>query len=149
MEWFQGTINDAIAEAKVKGAVFMVAVHGESNHCKEGKDDDTNVAFISGPSSESSCPLLPLLNDPSVMSALSPHPVVAIKLEQGTPIAKQFSAIYPIVLVPSVYFIDSVDGVNMEITGGEDVDMERVINSARKVAKDFTAKRVSLSFNYR
>ena len=29
MEWFEGSINDAIAEAKVRGPVFMVAVHGK------------------------------------------------------------------------------------------------------------------------
>ncbi len=32
MEWFAGSINDAIALAKVKGVLFVVAVHGiESN----------------------------------------------------------------------------------------------------------------------
>lgn len=29
MEWFTGSINDAIANAKVKGALFVVAIHGK------------------------------------------------------------------------------------------------------------------------
>lgn len=28
MEWFGGSINEAISRAKLKGALFVVAVHG-------------------------------------------------------------------------------------------------------------------------
>merc|ERR1712096_278878 len=44
--------------------------------------------------------------------------MVCISVENGTPTCMQFSSIYPVILVPSVYFIDSSTGVDLEITGG-------------------------------
>merc|ERR1719186_53570 len=43
----------------------------------------------------------------------------------------QFSSIYPVILVPSVYFIDSSTGVDLEITGGI-VTKESLMASIRK-----------------
>ena len=44
---------------------------------------------------------------------------------------KQFSAIYPVILVPSIYFIDSQSGVNIETTGGA-VTKEKLLESLNK-----------------
>lgn len=43
---------------------------------------------------------------------------VAIRLENGTEDAKQFSQIYPLVLVPSLFFISGQTGVPLEVLGG-------------------------------
>merc|ERR1719187_3084210 len=44
--------------------------------------------------------------------------MVCIKVENGTSTCNQFSQIYPVILIPSVFFIDSATGVDLEITGG-------------------------------
>jgi len=97
MEWFNGGVGEAIAAAKAKKAVFAVFVKGKS-------DEDPTIK------------LTEILEDPEVVSALTG--MVCISVENGTNTCMQFSSIYPVILVPSVYFIDSSTGVDLEITGG-------------------------------
>ncbi|CAL4158408.1 unnamed protein product, partial [Meganyctiphanes norvegica] len=97
MQWFEGSIVQAVTEAKNANAIFVVYVHD---------------------SSEASTQTDLVLNDTEVSSVLSTTQFVAIKLENGTDGAKQFSQIYPLVLVPSLFFISGQSGVPLEIVGG-------------------------------
>ena len=54
---------------------------------------------------------------------------VCIKLEAGSPTCTQFSAIYPVLLLPCVFFIDSATGVDIEITGGATLNKESLLAS--------------------
>jgi len=110
MEWFTGGVGEAIAAAKAKKAIFAVFVKGKS-------DEETTIK------------LTEILEDPEVVSALSS--MVCISVENGTNTCLQFSSIYPVILVPSVYFIDSSTGVDLEITGGI-VTKESLLGSINK-----------------
>jgi len=110
MEWFNGGVGEAIAAAKAKKAIFVVVVKGKS-------DED--------PTKE----LDKILEDTEVVAAL--NNMVCISVENGTNTCLQFSSIYPVILVPSVYFIDSNTGVDLEITGGI-VTKETLISSINK-----------------
>ena len=46
------------------------------------------------------------LADSEIISRFSS--MVCIKLENGSPTCSQFAAIYPVIIVPSVYFIGDV-----------------------------------------
>ena len=41
MEWFEGSIGDAIQSAKAKEAVFLVVVHGKLKRSTHGSSLDT------------------------------------------------------------------------------------------------------------
>jgi len=110
MEWFNGGVGEAIAAAKAKKAIFVVVVKGKS-------DED--------PTKE----LDKILEDSEVVAAL--NNMVCISVENGTNTCLQFSSIYPVILVPSVYFIDSNTGVDLEITGGI-VTKETLMSSINK-----------------
>ena len=116
MEWFDGGVREAIAAAQAKKTVFVVVVTGLET--EEGTKKVNEV-----------------LTDPEVVSKFSS--MVCIKLENGSTTCSQFAAIYPVILIPSIYFIgnilvkqtvfielidiifiDSSTGVDMEITGG-------------------------------
>jgi len=56
------------------------------------------------------------LQNPEVVACLSS--MVCIQVDAGSNTCAQFAAIYPVLVVPSVYFIDSATGVDLEITGG-------------------------------
>jgi hypothetical protein len=56
---------------------------------------------------------------------------VAIRLENGGTACAQFAQLYPIVLVPSVYLINSATGVDLDVTGG-DVTAEQMIARIEK-----------------
>ena len=49
--------------------------------------------------------LTEVLSDPEIIGVLSR--MVCIKVENGSTTCRQFAAIYPVILVPSVYFIGS------------------------------------------
>jgi len=110
MEWFNGGVGEAIAAAKAKKAIFVVVVKGKS-------DEDPTIK------------LEEILKDSEVVSALSC--MICISVENGTSTCMQFSSIYPVILVPSVYFIDSSTGVDLEITGGI-VTKESLMSSISK-----------------
>jgi len=107
MEWFQGGVGEAIAEAKKNDSVFVVVVKGD-------KGDEATQALTS------------LLGDEEIYTKFSS--MVCIELENGSPTCAQFSAIYPVILIPSIYFIDSSTGVDLEIVGGV-ITKEKVLAS--------------------
>jgi len=87
MEWFNGGVGEAIAAAKAKKAIFVVVVKGK-------------------PDEEPTKELDKILEDSEVVAAL--NNMVCISVENGTSTCLQFSSIYPVILVPSVYFIGKV-----------------------------------------
>merc|ERR1719229_2117212 len=89
MNWHKEGIGAAIAEAKSRGEIFAV--------------------FVKSPPEAA-------LADGEVLGQLSS--MVCIEVSAGSTTCAQFSAIYPVMVVPSVYFIDSTTGVDLEITGG-------------------------------
>jgi len=97
MEWFEGGVGEAIAAAKAKKAIFTVFIKGS-------------------PDDEGTTQMMSTLSDPDVVSGFSS--MVCISVENGSTTCMQFSSIYPVILVPCVYFIDSSTGVDLEITGG-------------------------------
>ena len=113
MEWNQSGIGPAIQAAKRSKLLFVVVIHGED-------DDEDSKHFLT------------LLDDQSVTSLLNPDTCVALKIKNESESCKQFSALYPVVLVPSIYFIDSSNGVDVEVTGGGQITMERLLGSINK-----------------
>lgn len=96
MKWFQGPIQSAIAEAKIKRKIFLVFVEGDDEASKSMAE-----AFDATDVSES------LTNE-----------CVAIKLPTNSEQFKQFSQIYPVIIVPSSFFI-GIDGIPLDIVGGK------------------------------
>ena len=113
MEWNNSGIGVAIQKAKSLKALFVVVIHGED-------DDENSQQFME------------LLDDTDVTSHLTPDNCVALKLKYESEGCKQFAALYPVVLVPSIYFIDSSNGVDVEVTGGQKMTKERLLESVRK-----------------
>ncbi|XP_076055910.1 UBX domain-containing protein 4 isoform X2 [Oratosquilla oratoria] len=97
MEWFTGGIPEAIASVKAKKGIFVVYVHDSSENSKTTEES---------------------LESQAVSSTLNSDKFVAMKIENGTETAKQFSQIYPLVVIPSIYFISGETGVPLEVLGG-------------------------------
>ena len=151
MEWFNGGVGEAIAAAKAKKAIFVVVVKGTFNHTIHMTINHLNE--IGKPDEEPTKELDKILEDSEVVAAL--NNMVCISVENGTSTCLQFSSIYPVILVPSVYFIgkvtldpwawtkmitlysinvfyaDSNTGVDLEITGGI-VTKETLMSSINK-----------------
>jgi len=94
MKWFSGGVLEAIASAKSKNAIFVVFVMGQPGDEGTSKLNDVLEAVE--------------------MSSLFDE-MVCIKVETGSTACNQFSQIYPVIIVPSVFFIDSATGVDLEI----------------------------------
>merc|ERR1711971_1265819 len=112
MDWYEGSIGEAIQCAKMSKSVFVVVIYGTD-------DDETSKKFLE------------VLNEADISSKLKKANAVSIKIQNGTESCTQFSQIYPVILVPSIYFIDSQSGTNIETTGGT-VDKEKLIESIDK-----------------
>ncbi|XP_042878160.1 UBX domain-containing protein 4-like isoform X3 [Penaeus japonicus] len=97
MKWFGGSIPEAISSAKTQNAIFVVYVYDSSDASKATDE---------------------VLGDTDISAVLSSNKFVAIKLENGTESALQFSQIYPLVLVPSLFFISGQTGLPLEVLGG-------------------------------
>ncbi|KAI1285647.1 UBX domain-containing protein 4 [Halotydeus destructor] len=93
--WFNGTIADAIALAKTKNKLFMVFVEDDSHLAKTTSDVIDSV------------------------KRNIQNRAVAIRIKTGTEAAQQFTAFYPVPVIPATYLISSSDGVPLEILSGE------------------------------
>lgn len=96
MKWFEGSIPEAIALAKSKQQLFLVFIEG---------NDELSKAM--GTTYE----------DAAVSSKLQSSRCVAIKLQAGSEPCQQFSQIYPVVVVPSSFFI-GCNGIPLEVIAG-------------------------------
>ncbi|KAM9189517.1 UBX domain-containing protein 4 isoform 1-T1 [Mergus octosetaceus] len=109
MLWFGGSIPAAIAAAKQRGAVFVVVVSGED---------------------EQSTEMAARWEDEKVTEAASDG-FVAIKIDTKSEACLQFSQIYPVVCVPSSFFIGD-NGIPLEVIAGS-VSVEELITRIHKV----------------
>merc|ERR1712172_466567 len=116
MDWYEGSIGEAIQCAKMSKSVFVVVIYGAD-------DDETSKKFLE------------VLNEADISSKLKKANAVSIKIQNGTESCTQFSQIYPVILVPSIYFIDSQSGTNIETTGGS-AEKDKLMQSIEKALKD-------------
>ncbi|XP_038150087.1 UBX domain-containing protein 4 isoform X1 [Cyprinodon tularosa] len=112
MLWFEGSIPEAINSAKQRSLVFVVVIAGDDEQSKQ---------------------LMSSWEDVSVSQAAQ-NCCVAIKVDAKSDTCVQFSQIYPVVCVPSSFFI-GVSGIPLEVIAGSvspDELMKR-INKAQKL----------------
>ncbi|GAB6019131.1 UBX domain-containing protein 4 [Chamberlinius hualienensis] len=95
MLWHQGSIPEAVTAARDKKLLLVVFVRGNDEHSTKMEDS---------------------LSDQFLSETLDPKSV-ALKLDKNSEGAKQFSQIYPVVVIPSLYFIE-YNGIPLEILGG-------------------------------
>ena len=81
------------------------------------------------------------IEDQEISSRLQKPQAICIKLQAASQSFKQFSQIYPVILVPAIYFINSENGTNVETTGG-DIDKAKILAS---IDKAFEGKSVGES----
>ncbi|NXP54386.1 UBXN4 protein, partial [Heliornis fulica] len=109
MMWFGGSIPAAIAAAKQRSSVFIVFVSGED---------------------EQSTEMAARWEDEKVTEAASDG-FVAIKIDSKSEACLQFSQIYPVVCVPSSFFIGD-NGIPLEVIAGS-VSAEELVSRIHKV----------------
>ncbi|KAK7154628.1 hypothetical protein R3I94_007833 [Phoxinus phoxinus] len=95
MRWFEGSIPAAIASAKQRKSVFVVVITGS---------DDQSSQLISSWETE------------SVSDAVE-NCCVAIRVDAESETCVQFSQIYPVVCIPSSFFIGE-NGIPLEVIAG-------------------------------
>lgn len=113
MKWFEGSIPEAIALAKSKQQLFLVFIEG---------NDELSKAM--GTTYE----------DAAVSSKLQSSRCVAIKLQAGSEPCQQFSQIYPVVVVPSSFFI-GCNGIPLEVIAGS-VEPPELLNRIDKLFQE-------------
>ncbi|KAM5155308.1 UBX domain-containing protein 4 [Callospermophilus lateralis] len=116
MLWFQGAIPAAIASAKRSGAVFVVFVAG---------DDEQSTEMAAS------------WEDEKVTEASS-NSFVAIKIDTKSEACLQFSQIYPVVCVPSSFFIGD-SGIPLEVIAGS-VSADELVTRIHKVRQMHSLK---------
>ncbi|KAL0625800.1 UBX domain-containing protein 4 [Plecturocebus cupreus] len=116
MLWFQGAIPAAIATAKRSGAVFVVFVAG---------DDEQSTQMAAS------------WEDDKVQEASS-NSFVAIKIDTKSEACLQFSQIYPVVCVPSSFFIGD-SGIPLEVIAGS-VSADELVTRIHKVQQMHSLK---------
>lgn len=116
MNWFNGSIPDAIQRSKQQKVVFVVYVYGQNDLTNE---------------------MDKVWNDPEVVNLCNNGGCVAIKMAANSNDCAHFSQIYPVVVVPSTYFI-GVNGAPIEVTAGhkDTPDFIQVLKNVLKLHND-------------
>ncbi|GFY35152.1 UBX domain-containing protein 4 [Trichonephila clavipes] len=96
MNWYNGSIPEAVAEAKRNNKLFLVYIEGNDEMSKQMTDT---------------------YNNPAVAEKLSHDSIVALKLIANSVPYMQFCAIYPVLVIPSSFFIGG-NGAPIEIITG-------------------------------
>lgn len=96
MNWYNGSIPEAVAEAKRNNKLFLVYIEGNDEMSKHMTDT---------------------YNDPAVAEKLSCDSIIALKLVANSVPYMQFCAIYPVLVIPSSFFIGG-NGAPIEIITG-------------------------------
>lgn len=117
MRWFEGSIPAAIATAKQQGSIFVVVIAGED---------------------EQSTQLLSSWEDEQI-AELTNNCFVAIKVDAKSETCVQFSQIYPVLCIPSSFFIGD-NGIPLEIVAGG-VSAEELTNRINKVKQSHTEQK--------
>ncbi|CAH3127566.1 unnamed protein product [Pocillopora meandrina] len=110
MQWFTGSIPEAILESRQKGIVFIVYIEG---------DNEETIRMNS------------TWEDPKIAGIFSREKCVAIKLDHKSEDCKQFSKLYPLVCIPATYFIGE-SGLPLEVVGGS-LPVDQFVTKAEKV----------------
>ncbi|XP_073503366.1 UBX domain-containing protein 4 isoform X2 [Phyllobates terribilis] len=121
MLWFQGSIPEAIAAAKQRSSVFVVFVAGDD-------EQSTQMAESWG-------------NESVVRAAAEGF--VAIRIDSKSETCLQFSQIYPVVCIPSSFFIGE-SGIPLEVIAGS-ISAEELIAKITKVKQMHSGKNDELS----
>ncbi|XP_048781134.2 UBX domain-containing protein 4-like [Ostrea edulis] len=116
MNWFSGSIPDAIQRSKRQKVVFIVYIYGQN-------DMSTEMDKV--------------WNETDVVSTCNSNGCVAIKIAANSDACGHFSQIYPVVVVPSTYFI-GVNGAPIEVTAGHKgkSDFLQVLQNVLKLHND-------------
>ncbi|XP_036396664.1 UBX domain-containing protein 4-like isoform X2 [Megalops cyprinoides] len=114
MLWFEGSIPAAIVSAKQQNSVFVVVITG---------DDEQSTQMLSS------------WEDGRVAEATD-HCFVAIKIDAKSETCVQFSQIYPVVCIPSSFFIGE-NGIPLEVIAGS-VSAEELVKRINKVKQMHT-----------
>ncbi|XP_045062531.1 UBX domain-containing protein 4 isoform X2 [Coregonus clupeaformis] len=109
MIWFEGSIPAAIISAKQQSSIFVVVITG---------DDEVSAQMMSS------------WEDDRVAEA-SHNCCVAIKVDSKSETCTQFSQIYPVVCIPSSFFIGE-NGIPLEVVAGS-VSAEELMKRIDKV----------------
>ncbi|KAM9850928.1 UBX domain-containing protein 4 [Aulostomus maculatus] len=109
MRWFSGSIPDAINSAKQRGFVFVVVIKG---------DDEQSTRLMSS------------WEDDRVSEAAQ-NCCVAIQVDASSEVCVQFSQIYPVVCIPSSFFIGE-NGIPLEVIAGS-VSAEELMTRINRV----------------
>ncbi|XP_028289595.1 UBX domain-containing protein 4 isoform X2 [Parambassis ranga] len=109
MRWFEGSIPDAINSAKQRGFVFVVVITG---------DDEQSAQLMSS------------WEDDRVSEAAR-NCCVAIRVDAKSDTCVQFSQIYPVVCIPSSFFIGE-NGIPLEVIAGS-VPAEELLKRISRV----------------
>uniref|UniRef100_A0A6Q2Z5G1 UBX domain-containing protein 4 n=1 Tax=Esox lucius TaxID=8010 RepID=A0A6Q2Z5G1_ESOLU len=124
MIWFEGSIPAAIISAKQQSSIFVVVITG---------DDEVSAQMMSS------------WEDGRVAEA-SHSCCVAIKVDAKSETCTQFSQIYPVVCIPSSFFIGE-NGIPLEVVAGG-ISAEELMKRIYKVkqVRAVTSLTESLSF---
>uniref|UniRef100_A0A8C7I7K2 UBX domain-containing protein 4 n=1 Tax=Oncorhynchus kisutch TaxID=8019 RepID=A0A8C7I7K2_ONCKI len=109
MLWFEGSIPAAIISAKEQSSIFVVVITG---------DDEVSAQMMSS------------WEDDGV-AEVSHNCCVAIKVDAKSETCSQFSQIYPVVCIPSSFFIGE-NGIPLEVVAGS-VSAEELMKRIDKV----------------
>ncbi|XP_069472642.1 UBX domain-containing protein 4 isoform X2 [Ambystoma mexicanum] len=116
MLWFKGSIPEAIARTKEREAVFVVFVAG---------DDEQSTQMAESWENEK-------------VTETAAKGFVAIKIDSKSEACLQFSQIYPVVCIPSSFFIGD-NGVPLEVIAGS-MSTDELVNRIDKVKQMHTVK---------
>ncbi|KAM4626627.1 UBX domain-containing protein 4 [Discoglossus pictus] len=125
MLWFQGSIPEAIAAAKQRSSVFVVFVAGDDEQSTQMAESWASVT----------------------VEETASDGFVAIKLDSKSETCLQFSQIYPVVCVPSSFFIGE-NGIPLEVIAGS-LSAEELTSRINKVKQMHTGKSDGLLQNAR
>ncbi|KAK2904609.1 hypothetical protein Q8A67_006408 [Cirrhinus molitorella] len=112
MRWFEGSIPAAIASAKQRRCVFVVVITG---------NDDQSAQLMSSWETDS-------------VSEEAQNCCVAIRVDAQSETCAQFSQIYPVVCIPSSFFIGE-NGIPLEVIAGSVTadELKRRINNVTQM----------------
>ncbi len=65
-------------------------------------------------------------------------------MASGDELCRQFSAVYPVVVVPALYLIDSSDGVAVEVAAGNKT-AKQLAESVKKAVESVRQKKVQIA----
>uniref|UniRef100_A0A9J8D6C1 UBX domain-containing protein 4 n=1 Tax=Cyprinus carpio carpio TaxID=630221 RepID=A0A9J8D6C1_CYPCA len=121
MRWFEGSIPAAIAAAKERRCVFVVVITGS---------DDQSAQLMSSWETDSVC-------------EAAQNCCVAIRVDAESETCVQFSQIYPVVCIPSSFFIGE-NGVPLEVIAGsvtEDELQRRILRVTQDSSRNLSVIR--------